>query len=128
MPEYELRCEVPYELDDGESFGQHDICWSADQVRFAAENDQAAREAVAHFLQEGSITVGGETAFRKETELLRIVPKSEGDSDSYGIGYAEHLIKHLTEIAKRDKDHAVSPNDLLDIAKCLQTMVDACRR
>lgn len=63
------------------------------------------------------------TAARDSSRLMQI---GEIVSGSYGEGYAEHLIRYMTESAERGEGITVPPADLLDIAKCLRTLLKAC--
>ena len=41
------------------------------------------------------------------------------------IGYAEHLVEYMTSFGKNEQKLTLQPFELLDIAKCIQELIDA---
>ncbi|MDP3725582.1 MAG: hypothetical protein Q8R36_00115 [bacterium] len=70
QPMYRLEYQQPYEYDDGDSAGGHEILWCTNTHNLEASTDAEARSEAYRFLMEGAIYFMDKTFKRNGLRLI----------------------------------------------------------
>jgi hypothetical protein len=77
MNTYLLEYRHPYEFDDGDSGGGHEVCWQSMTWKFEESSDKKAKVTAAKFLADRYIIFEGEIYRSKSESLTKVIFKEE---------------------------------------------------